>query len=114
MYQEISAKKLEEIVQTKQPIELIDVREEHEWDMIRIPQAKLIPLSQFPDRYQEIDFDREVYILCRTGARSGQACAWLAQNGKQATNVAGSIKELYHNHSNLLEMTQTFQISYLA
>lgn len=114
MYQEISAKKLEEIVQTKQPIELIDVREEHEWDMIRIPQAKLIPLSQFPDRYQEIDFDRGVYILCRTGARSGQACAWLAQNGKQATNVAGSIKSLYQHHSPLLEIAQAFQISYLA
>ena len=51
MYQEISAQKLEEIVQTKQPIELIDVREEHEWDMIHIPQAKLIPLSQLSDRY---------------------------------------------------------------
>lgn len=114
MYQEISAQKLEEILQTKQPIELIDVREEHEWNMIHIPQAKLIPLSQFPDRYQEIDFDREVYVLCRTGARSGQACAWLAQNGKQATNVAGSIKELYQHHSPLLEITQAFQMSYLA
>lgn len=114
MYQEISAKKLEEILQTRQPIELIDVREEHEWNMIRIPQAKLIPLSQFPDRYQEIDFDREVYIFCRTGARSGQACAWLAQNGKQATNVAGSIKALYGHHSKLLEVTAKFQSSYLT
>ena len=103
MYQEISAKKLEEIVQTKQPIELIDVREEHEWDMIRIPQAKLIPLSQFPDRYQEINFDREVYILCRTGARSG----------KQATNVAGSIKSLYETRSKILEITEHFQPQYL-
>lgn len=105
---------LEQILQKNPNIELIDVREQNEWDMIRIPQAKLIPISQFPDRYQEIDFKKEVYILCRTGARSGQACAWLAQNGKQATNVAGSIKSLYETRSKILEITQAFQISYLA
>lgn len=114
MYQEISAMQLEQILQKNPNIELIDVREQNEWDMIRIPQAKLIPISQFPDRYQEIDFKKEVYILCRTGARSGQACAWLAQNGKQATNVAGSIKALYGHHSKLLEVTAKFQSSYLT
>ena len=51
MYQEISAQKLEEIIQNQQIVELIDVREQHEWDMIRIPRAKLIPLSQLSDRY---------------------------------------------------------------
>ena len=113
MYQEISAMQLEQILQKNPNIELIDVREQNEWDMIRIPQAKLIPISQFPDRYQEIDFDREVYVLCRTGARSGQACAWLAQNGKQATNVAGSIKSLYETRSKILEITEHFQPQYL-
>ena len=47
-------------------MEIIDVREQNEWDMVRIPQAKLIPLSQLPNRYQEIDFHKDVYIFCRT------------------------------------------------
>ena len=113
MYQEISATQLEQILQKNPNIELIDVREQNEWDMVRIPQAKLIPLSQFPDRYKEIDFKKEVYVLCRTGARSGQACAWLAQNGKQVTNVAGSIKSLYETRSKILEITEHFQPQYL-
>jgi rhodanese-related sulfurtransferase len=70
MYKEITHNELEVLIKNKSPIELIDVREKDEHDMIRIPQAKLIPLSQFANRIHEIDWIRPVYIFCRTGGRS--------------------------------------------
>jgi adenylyltransferase/sulfurtransferase len=66
MYTEISALELPGIIQSKQDIEIIDVREQKEWDMVRLPHAKLIPLSQIQTRSHEIDFGKDVYILCRS------------------------------------------------
>lgn len=77
MYQEITSKQLTELIQSGADIEVIDVREKSEWDTIRIPQAKLIPLGSLPFRFSEIDFSKAVYVFCRSGARSGQACRWL-------------------------------------
>lgn len=87
MYQEIIHTELETLLKHHADIELIDVREQIEYDMIRIPGAKLIPLSVFTSRAKEVDHNRPVYIFCRTGARSGQACAWLETQGKRAINV---------------------------
>ena len=66
MYQEITHQELEVLIKTGTSIELIDVREQNEYDMIRIPQAKLIPLSLFTNRIHEIDWTKPVYIFCRT------------------------------------------------
>ena len=50
MYTEISSKELETLIHNHTDIELIDVREKNEWDQIRIPGAKLIPLSSIEFR----------------------------------------------------------------
>jgi rhodanese-related sulfurtransferase len=50
MYTEISSKELEILIKNKADIELIDVREQREWAQIRIPGAKLIPLSSIEFR----------------------------------------------------------------
>lgn len=113
MYQEINSKELEKLIHENRDIELIDVREKNEWDMIRIPGAKLIPLSSIRFRIGDIDFSKPVYIFCRTGWRSGQVCAWLETQGKTATNIAGSIKKLYETSSKILEITPKFDANYL-
>ena len=113
MYQEITTKQLETLIESWTEIELIDVREKNEWDMIRIQNAKLIPLSTIQSRIEEIDFSKSVYIFCRTGWRSGQVCDWLETQGKTATNIAGSIKKLYETSSKILEITPKFDESYL-
>ena len=112
MYTEISSKELETLIKNKADIELIDVREQREWAQIRIPGAKLIPLSSIEFRVWEIDFSKPVYIYCRTGGRSGQVCAWLEWHGKKATNVAGSIAALYRDQSDIIEITEAFRTSY--
>ncbi len=77
MYTEITAKELETLIKNKADIELIDVREKNEWEQIRIPGAKLIPLSSIELRMADFDFSKPVYVFCRTGSRSGRVCAWL-------------------------------------
>lgn len=114
MYSQITTKELEQLVHNNIDIELIDVREKTEWDQIRIPGAKLIPLSSIEFRINDIDFSKPVYVFCRTGWRSGQVCGWLESHNKKATNIIWSIKQLYEDKSDIIEITEKFNPSYLA
>jgi rhodanese-related sulfurtransferase len=70
---------------------IIDVREQNEWDEGRIGGSTLIPMSQFVDRLGELPTGDTLYILCRSGARSGRVTEYLEQQGIDAVNVAGGI-----------------------
>lgn len=70
----------------------IDVREEEEHARVRTPDARLVPLSTLVERYrEEVPTDREVVVMCRSGARSARATAFLRGHGIDAVNVAGGI-----------------------
>ena len=68
---------------------LIDVRELDEWLTERVPEVPLIPLGEITDRLKEFPKEREVFIICRSGARSATACQFLRSNDVNAINVAG-------------------------
>ena len=70
-------------------LNLIDVREADEFAEGHLPGAINLPLSDFLERYEELDKDKPYYIICRSGARSAQACAFLEEEGYDVTNVAG-------------------------
>ena len=71
---------------------LVDVREPWENDQMRIPGGVLIPLGEIPDRLAEIPEDRDVYVYCRMGGRSGKAVEFLREHGRaRAFNIAGGI-----------------------
>ena len=70
-------------------LNLIDVREADEFASGHLPGAINLPLSDFLERYEELDKDKPYYIICRSGARSAQACAFLEEEGYDVTNVAG-------------------------
>ena len=70
-------------------LNLIDVREADEFASGHLPGAINLPLSDFLERYEELDKDKPYYIICRSGARSAQACAFLEEDGYDVTNVAG-------------------------
>lgn len=71
------------------PALLIDVREKWEFDSGHLPGAEWIPMSLVPLRKEEFNSDLPVYVVCRTGNRSGQVVMWLAQQGIKSINVAG-------------------------
>ena len=57
--------------------QFIDVREPHEYQIARIPGAKLIPLNDVPKRLGELDPDAEVIVHCKSGVRSGKVADFL-------------------------------------
>ena len=61
--------------------QLIDVREVDEYAEGRIPGAVNIPLSEFQQRYQEIETDRPIVLVCARGGRSAQAATFMAAMG---------------------------------
>ena len=75
------------------PIELIDVREPHEWEIARIDGARLIPLASFMDALPTLDSAREIVVYCKVGARSARAVRQLRAAGfKRVKNLAGGIQ----------------------
>jgi adenylyltransferase/sulfurtransferase len=73
-------------------LDLVDVRERHEWEIGRIEGARLAPLSTFPDALRSFDSSREVVVYCKSGARSAKAVRQLREAGfTRVWNVEGGI-----------------------
>ena len=91
---EISVTEAAKLLQSAKPPRLVDVREQDEWDLAKIPGAELLPLSQWPDlAVQKLaDKSQPLLIQCHHGGRSARAAAWLLEQGfADVTNLAGGI-----------------------
>ena len=91
---DITASELKERIENKETINLIDVREQWEYDEKNLG-AKLIPLGTLPQRVAEIEGlkDQEVIVHCKLGGRSAQAQAYLKQQGfSNVRNLIGGIE----------------------
>ena len=91
---DISVEELKERIDKGEALNLIDVREQWEFDEANIG-AKLIPLQTLPNRLAELEplKDQEILIHCRSGKRSDSAKKFLEQNGyKNVRNVIGGIE----------------------
>ena len=70
--------------------QLIDVRENDEWAVERAKGATHIPMSEITGRIQEIDPDKDIYVICHAGGRSMQVCQYLEHAlGWDTINVEG-------------------------
>lgn len=75
-----------------EPLELIDVREPHEWEIARIEGARLVPLGTLDGALGALDREREVVVYCRGGTRSAQAARRLRDAGfGRVWSLAGGI-----------------------
>jgi adenylyltransferase/sulfurtransferase len=73
---------------------LLDVREPRELAISRIEGATLIPLGDLPRRLAELPADRDIVVICRTGARSARAVGFLRERGlHRARNLRGGMRE---------------------
>lgn len=91
---EITALELKVKMDEKQDFVLIDVREPNEWDIANIKGATLLPLSQLPNRFKELEKfkGKEIVVHCKSGVRSMKAINFLKQQGfSNLVNVAGGI-----------------------
>ncbi len=71
---------------------LLDVREADEWTAGHAPGAQHLPMSEFVDRIDELPPADPLYVICRSGGRSGRVVAYLAQQGYSAINVDGGMQ----------------------
>ena len=67
---------------------LLDVREDDEWVAGHAPDAVHVRLGDLGARAVELPRDREVFVICRSGARSAYAAQALADAGWNTVNVA--------------------------
>jgi sulfur-carrier protein adenylyltransferase/sulfurtransferase len=90
---EITATELKQRLDRGDDIQIIDVREQNEFDVARIPDSKLIPLGQVVNRMSEIDLNRETVVHCKGGGRSARAIEALRRAGFEGdlTNLKGGI-----------------------
>jgi len=69
---EITAKELYDLQVKGEPIQIIDVREPHEYDISNIG-GELIPLASVADNADHISRDKQVIVHCKVGGRSAKA-----------------------------------------
>ena len=91
--EEITATALKRRLDRGDDIQMIDVREPHEYEIARIPGAHLIPLGQVVNRMNEIDGARETVLHCKGGVRSAKAIEALINAGFEGRliNLQGGI-----------------------
>jgi sulfur-carrier protein adenylyltransferase/sulfurtransferase len=73
-------------------IQVIDVREPDEQEIARVQGVPLLPLSALPQRFTELDPNRQYYLHCKGGVRSMKALKFLREQGfKYVKSVKGGI-----------------------
>lgn len=70
---------------------LLDVREDVEWRSGHAPGARHIPLNRLPHRIKDLPPRRTIITVCRSGARSARAAAFLAREGHEVMNLTGGM-----------------------
>lgn len=73
-------------------VQVVDVRYPNEWEAGRIDGARHVPVDDLADRADELDGDRPVVTVCRSGDRSGWAAGWLREQGFDAVSLEGGME----------------------
>ncbi len=85
---------LEKMLSEKEELTLIDVRTQEEVDEGMIPNAIHIDIFQpdFMDKIEAFDRSKTYVMICRSGARSGQACMQMMGVGfEKVYNLEGGM-----------------------
>jgi len=71
---------------------LLDVRQDWETKLCRLPNAVHIPIEEIESRTEELDPDTEIVVYCHAGVRSAAVADYLRQLGfKSVRNLAGGL-----------------------
>ena len=89
---EITVHKLNELKEVDNNIQILDVREDTERDHASVKGTIHIKLTEIANRHNELDKDRNIFVMCHTGTRSQAVVKWLKSQGyKHSVNVLGGI-----------------------
>lgn len=79
--EEITSTELKQRLDNGDDIQIVDVREDNEVAIARLPNSVHIPLAQVLTRMDEIDPNRETVVHCKMGGRSARAIDALQRSG---------------------------------
>ena len=93
---EISVDELRSELGGATPPVLLDVREQFEWQQVRIAgdgqrTVLHIPMNSLPTKLEELPREREIVVLCAHGSRSYGVTHYLIEQGFRARNLTGGI-----------------------
>lgn len=90
---QMSPSEVKNVLEKNGNVRLIDVREKWEYDLAKIENCELMPLSSFSDHLEKLKPEDSLIIYCHTGVRSYHVCSFLAENGfTNVSNLEGGIK----------------------
>ena len=77
----------------QQPL-LLDVRQPWEFEVCKIENSVLVPMSQVPSNIESLDSDRETVVICHHGIRSRSVSRYLEQAGfNNIINLSGGVAQ---------------------
>ena len=76
MVREISPTEFVATLATSPATLLVDVREDWELEIARVPGVLHIPMGEIPDRLAELDRGRDLVILCKAGGAASRSRAF--------------------------------------
>lgn len=89
---QLSATELQALLTPRADIALIDVREPYEFAAGHLAPAIHIPLGDLKQQWDRVPHASKVVFICRSGARSAQACQLARAQGVQgAVNLTGGM-----------------------
>ena len=75
-----------------EPLRLLDVREPWECAIARLAGSVNIPMGEIASRWQELDADSDIVVVCKAGSRSRRVAQFLSAHGfGRVANLAGGI-----------------------
>lgn len=90
--QEVQPENLENLL--VEGYELIDVREQDEWDAGHHSGANHVPMGSLSEKINEFSKDKKYIIICRSGGRSARVCSYMEKEGYSSFNLKGGMKKL--------------------
>lgn len=82
-----------QVLNQKEDITILDVREVDEFQAGHIDGALNAPLSTLENGFKQLDASKRYYVICQGGMRSDRACQFLETKGFDVVNVEGGMNQ---------------------
>ena len=94
MSPDLTVDELKQRLDRGEKVFILDVRNPPEFAICRIAGSTPLPLPELPQRFRELDSDKEIVVHCKSGMRSAKAVAFLREQGfTNVRNLTGGILE---------------------
>ena len=89
---EITVHLLNDLREKDSNIQILDIREDTERNHALIEGSIHIKLTEISNRHNELDKNKNIFVMCHTGTRSQTVVKWLKNQGYEySVNVLGGI-----------------------